>query len=529
MKKILNITLLFIVFITLKAESQVLEWMNVFDTHSIGFGPGINPNSLIDNNGKITSLVVENDTLKLYQTLVGGEIVNSLNSNRIIVDEYTPLIRVGQSEQAIVFKTSGPYPGFFRLLQTDSELNVVKDSQLVLPPGISFPTVQNLISYNGELYLTLISSTSHYLFKIGEDNNLSVVYSVPISIGYGDDYILLENGNIVFSYKRANGHIIRCVSLQNGSLIWQQTINRNHGILLEYKTVRNGNILYTAGLERAWVNGIADDELGISHIDINTGNILFQAPLDLPYCSGCFLGFEDFIYNAVNNHIYITYESGFPGSAVSIVEISNQSEDIIKQTYFPVQYDPILSSIGNRSRIYIRPDGQVALLYKSYKNQTEKTNLYIASLDSDLLSTGTLEINFAPLESVEHPTHVLAYDNSRILISGIIPDSNPNIFWEQVEFFTAMVNLEEDLSVENKVIAENEIMIYPNPAKEIVNVSVPHDVIELAIYDTLGKMIYKEKVMQESFQIDVSTYPSGIYFMTFSGQWEKFNKKLIVK
>lgn len=507
-------------------HAQTLEWSHIFDTHSIG--TGITPNSLIDDSGKITTIVVENDILKLYQTLEDGTITNLFNSNKVVNGEYTPLIRVVQNEQAFVFK-AGSHPGAFWLLQTDADLNMTRESQLVLPAGIVFPSIYNLIEYNEELYITMTTSGNHYLLKINDDDTLSVVYNGSISVAYGEEYVLLDNGDIIFSYKNSNGHMVRCVSIEKEKLVWERTIDRNHGILLEYRMVKNGNILYTAGLERAWVDGIADDELGISHIDIATGNILFQASMELPYCSGCFLGFENFVYNIVNNHMYITYVSGFPEAAVSIVEINNLSANIIKQTYFPFEYDPILSSIGDRSFIHIQPDGKVILLYKSYKNATEKSNLYVTVLDADLKSTGTLEINFPVLESVEHPTDILTFDDDRILITGIVPDSNPFIFWEQVEYFTVMINIAGALSLENLTLDSKQITLYPNPAVNRVNFIVTDDVHELTIFDVSGKVVHKEKIAQQIFDLDLSTYQTGVYFVNLSGHQKKHIKKLIVK
>jgi len=508
-----------------KVNAQTLEWINVFDVHSIGFGAGaVRPSSQIDTNGKITTVVVENDTLKLYQTLGSGVIVNSFSSNKMVNNNSTPLIKTTNNELSLVYKS-----GSFWLLQTDADLNVTRNTSLTLPSGItSSSTVHHLIEYDDELYLTVMGNGNHYLLKINNNNTLSVVYNSSLSGGYGEDYILLDSGNIIFSYRNANNHIIRCVSIDNGILVWEQTINRNHGILLKYRIAKNGNVLYAAGLERAWVGGVADDELAISHIDINSGNILFQEPLALPYCSGCFIGFENFVYNTSNDKLYITYVSGFPTPAVSIVELNNISENVLQQTYFPISYDAILPQIDDYSRIYVKPNGQVVLLYKSYKNLTEKTNLYISPLDATLLSTDTLEINVGTLESVEHPSDVRIYDNSRILITGIIPNANPSIFWEQVNFFTTMVNLDDALSVTNPEENKVAITIYPNPANEIITIITPENVKELTVYSVLGKVMDKQKITQKEFTMNVSSYPAGIYFLTFSGS-QNIVKKLIVR
>lgn len=508
-------------------KAQTLEWLNVFDIH--GTGAGITPNSIVDNNGKITTVVVEDNVLKLYQTLEDGTITNVYNSNKINQNHYTPLIRVGENQQALVFRTASPSPGSFWLLQTDANLNVTKEEQLELPPEISFPHIQNLIAYDNELYLTTTSNGNHHLLRINDDDSLSVVYNGSIDVAHGEDYILLDNGIIIFSYKRGNGHIIRCVSLESETLIWEQSIDTNHGSLLDYRVEENENILYTIGLERAWVDAAADDKMTISHIDVQTGQVLFQEPLDLPpNCGNCFIGFDDFVYNSSNDHMYISYVSGFPESAILLLEIDNQSGDIINQSFIPHESD--LSGIFQKSYIRVNQNGQIVFIYESYKDEIEKGNLYIVYLDDELNPVGEiLEINLEVQNSNEIPTQILQYDLNRILITGIAPDPNPSIFWEQVRYFTIMIHLEEILWLENLIGISQDIIFYPNPASDKVNVVVPDDINELTIFDALGKTIHKEKITPKVFNIDVSTYQPGIYFVGFSGQQGWFTKKLIVR
>lgn len=508
-------------------NAQTLEWLNVFDTHSLGAGPGLHPNSLIDDNGKITTTIIENDTLKLYQTLEDGTITGSYITEKIINENHTPLIRTAENELTLVYQAN-PYPGSYWLLHTDSDLNVIEDEMLEFPPGMSFIQIQNLIAYDEELYLTFLSYPLHYLCKINSDKTLSVIYSGSCEQGFGEDYILLDNGNIIFSYKYGNGHIIRCFSIENETLVWEQSIDRNHGILLDYKMFKAGNILYTAGLERDWVDGVADDELGISHIDIDTGNIIFQAPVELTYCSGCFIGFENFVYNTINEKIYISYSSGFPQPAVSLVELNTISENILNQVYFPIELETEFFQLNKRSVVHIKPDGSLVILYKSYKNATEQMNLYITPLNSQLESLGTFEFHIQELESIEHPSEVLNYDNSRILITGIVPNKNPSISLEQVEYFTVMINTDEILSVDNRANTDFRIKVFPNPANEKINISIPENISELTVYDSLGKIIHKEEINQKEFTLDIASYQKGIYLLAFSGN-HKTVKKLIVK
>lgn len=522
-----KIFLAVITFLATTANAQSLEWTNIFDTHSVGLGAGRNPNSLIDNTGKITSVIVESDTLRLYQTTGNGTIVNLYNSNKNIIGNATPLIKTGQNEQALVYKTNTVL-GTFRLLQTDADLNVTRDVPLILPSGITFPSIRNLIEYDDELYLTMTGNGNHYLLKINDDDTLSVIYNSSISSALGEEYVLLDNGNIIFSYKNGNGHIIRCVSVENETIVWEESIDTEFGILMDYRIVKNGNILYTLGKERKWVDGSAVDKLTISHIDVFSGDILFQQPLNLPsICSNCGVGLNNFVYNDVNNHLYISYHSGFPQPAFLLMEVNSQTAEILNEVYFPFQ--PATESFPlERSVTHIKPDGSLVFVYKSYKNATEQMNLYITPLNSQLESLGTFEFHIEELESIEHPTDILSYDNSRILITGVVPNKNPNISLEQAEYFMAMINTDEILSVNNTKDNDITIKIFPNPANETVNISVPENVNELNVYNISGKIIHKQNINQREFTLNMASYPKGIYFLTFSAN-QKIVKKLVMQ
>lgn len=528
MKRNIYIFLMVAVFFAAKTNAQSLEWTNVFNTHSAGLGAGLTPNSLVDTTGKITSVIVESDTLMLYQTAGNGNIVNVYNSNKNIRGDYTPLIKTGQNGQALVFKT-GPYPGTFRLLQTDANLNVVRDAPLIFPNGITSPSIYNLIAYGGELYLTITTNGNHYLLKINNDNTLSVVYNSSISVAFGEDYVLLDNGNIIFSYKQDNGHIIRCVSIVSETLVWEESIDTGYGILLDYRIVKNGNIVYTLGIERKWIDGSAVDKVTISQIDVLSGAVLFQQPLNLsPICGTCPIALDDFLYNVVNNRLYISFQGEFPQPAVLLLEVDSQSAGITASAYFPFQYEINSFPLAKRSLTHIKPDGSLVFVYKSYKNATEQMNLYITPLNAQLGSIGTFEFHIAGLESIEHPTEILSYDNSRILITGIVPNKDPIISLEQSKYFMAMINTDNIFSVNKTADQDIAIKIFPNPASETVNISVPENVNAFNVYDISGKIIHKQTINQSAFTLNIASYSKGVYFLAFSGN-QSIVKKLVVQ
>ncbi len=525
MKSVLYTVVLFSIF-SFRTNAQTLEWLNVFDVHSFGIGSGISPNSLVDNNGKIVTQVIENDTIKLYQTAADGTIINTYDSGKMNHFHYTPLIRVGQDEQAFVYE-SLPYPGLFWLLQTDDELNVTKEVQLEFPQEISFPNIENLIEYNNTFYLTATSNENHHLFRINEDDSLLEIYSGSLDVAFGEDYILLDNGNVIFSYKDGaygNGQIIRCFSLDDEELIWEQTIDAGvYNLLSEYKVVNHGNTLYAVGKEVEWIDGVLHSQISISHVNADSGEILFQEPL---VCDNCFGTIVDFAYNGINDHIYINLVT----DNISLIEIDNQSADIINQQSFTYDVNSTLPTIGEKSHIHIMENGQVVFIYKNYKDEIEQDNLYIVLLDNELNPVGEeLEINLDTHNSNETPTDILQYDQNKILITGISPDPDPFIFWEKVRYFTAMIDFEDILSLENQTEITDTVILYPNPVKSELFIQSDKKIESILVFDYSGKKVLSIKDSAIN-KVDVSGLNQGIYIALMKDtegnrHWSRFIKQ----
>lgn len=84
---------------------------------------------------------------------------------------------------------------------------------------------------------------------------------------------------------------------------------------------------------------------------------------------------------------------------------------------------------------------------------------------------------------------------------------------------------------ENSLLSEN-VKLYPNPTKDMVNVSLPHNGSEFSITvtDILGSVIYSQKNSKNSdVQINLANKSKGVYFITIEGNKEKATKKIIVE
>lgn len=81
-----------------------------------------------------------------------------------------------------------------------------------------------------------------------------------------------------------------------------------------------------------------------------------------------------------------------------------------------------------------------------------------------------------------------------------------------------------------------EFIVYPNPADELINISVNNNVqgnTILKLFSVKGNIIYKKNIMNNSGKfsniIDVSDYPKGIYILNITGSNFSENKKIIIQ
>jgi len=71
--------------------------------------------------------------------------------------------------------------------------------------------------------------------------------------------------------------------------------------------------------------------------------------------------------------------------------------------------------------------------------------------------------------------------------------------------------------------------IYPNPTKGIFTLRTDVDDLEVEIFTTLGKLIWKERISGGLEQIDLSTHSKGIYFVKLKHKGNIEQRKLIVQ
>lgn len=73
---------------------------------------------------------------------------------------------------------------------------------------------------------------------------------------------------------------------------------------------------------------------------------------------------------------------------------------------------------------------------------------------------------------------------------------------------------------QNKADSESALRIYPNPAKDIVVVRVPNEdsPIQFQLLDISGRILLFGKVPGQQFDLDISRFPAGVYYLRIHSQ-----------
>jgi hypothetical protein len=79
-------------------------------------------------------------------------------------------------------------------------------------------------------------------------------------------------------------------------------------------------------------------------------------------------------------------------------------------------------------------------------------------------------------------------------------------------------------------VTQEDLMIYPNPASEVLNVELPYSTNEpIQIFDVTGKLVKEFTSGNVIFQTDISAFTAGVYTIRFSIKGNAVTKRFIVQ
>ena len=77
----------------------------------------------------------------------------------------------------------------------------------------------------------------------------------------------------------------------------------------------------------------------------------------------------------------------------------------------------------------------------------------------------------------------------------------------------------------NEFYSQNKAIVYPNPAKQEINISSTQKIEKISVYNSLGQFLFESKTNQ----INIEKLEKGLYFLkiktSFSETVEKFIKE----
>ena len=77
---------------------------------------------------------------------------------------------------------------------------------------------------------------------------------------------------------------------------------------------------------------------------------------------------------------------------------------------------------------------------------------------------------------------------------------------------------------------EKALNIYPNPAADVINIEARYpEIDEIAIYNLLGKAVFSISRFDNSRKIDISSIPSGVYYVVVKKGGEIIQTEKLIK
>jgi len=94
------------------------------------------------------------------------------------------------------------------------------------------------------------------------------------------------------------------------------------------------------------------------------------------------------------------------------------------------------------------------------------------------------------------------------------------------EVFYDNFSLVEETTASTDDVLASQFSVYPNPASSVVNISSEVELSSVALYSTLGSLVYSSS---STDSVDVSGLTKGVYFLKVTADGATATKKLIVE
>lgn len=175
-------------------------------------------------------------------------------------------------------------------------------------------------------------------------------------------------------------------------------------------------------------------------------------------------------------------------------------------------------------------NGVLSLYGYKFKSIDKETLLIININDVDFN-----EVNFDNLISYTGQPLLTQYNSITPYVSGVdegdskissIVNLNITNQFDAKGFSISVIEV-PNTSLSSNKISKERVAIFPNPAKDFVNIKTDHDLLSVSIYSLNGNLVYQVEQLENNV-INLSQLSSGMYLMKIHTKNSSEFKKLIV-
>ena len=139
-----------------------------------------------------------------------------------------------------------------------------------------------------------------------------------------------------------------------------------------------------------------------------------------------------------------------------------------------------------------------------------------------ILTQGTTAASNSAFRCTFYPSSYSGFNNQLFSSPTIIENSN-----------SVSSTCTLSTTIDEETIGEEAVFVYPNPAKEFINVEfsgLSDENISIEIIDVFGKVVQKEnrKNENEMFNLNISSLDAGYYLLKISSGYSVIQKKIII-
>ena len=147
----------------------------------------------------------------------------------------------------------------------------------------------------------------------------------------------------------------------------------------------------------------------------------------------------------------------------------------------------------------------------------------------------TKHYSYVGNQSYYHEPHVIPNrDGTKVMFASTMEDFQTE---QQTYPFSWIVETQNsNLGIEDNVLNENDLIVFPNPSSGIVNIKLNNfqDASTITLINLLGKAVYSESISgNNGFTTDTSfnfsSIAKGVYFIRIQGKRKFITKKIILK